>query len=375
MHPIKRNHIIFLLTFATLAILLSGCAGGGATTASSWPGLTIDGDTAYLAYNNYVYAVQLTNGSMKWRYPSEANRSVSFYADPVLSPDGQLIVGSYNHVLYSLNPQNGTMRWEFDQAINRYIASPLVIEQGIFAPNSDDKLYALDLNGNLRWTSEAAGESWARPVTGQECDCIYVSSLDHSLFKLDPADGSVIWQSETLGGSIVGVPALNETGSLYIGTFNSEVLALNSQNGEVLWRVPTKDWVWSGPILADDRLYVGDLAGNFYALNAENGETIWQLTPEQLDGPIVGSPLVTDDSIYFGSETGTLFALDKSGNTRWTQTSGGKLYTSPKQAGDLILGALILIAYPLRGSYLEEVKEKILSLHAQKHGFQTSSLC
>ncbi len=33
----------------------------------------------------------------------------------------------------------------------------------------------------------------------------------------------------------------------------------------------------------------------------------------------------------------------------------------------LILGAVILIGYPLRGSYLEEVKDKILSLHAQKH--------
>ena len=33
----------------------------------------------------------------------------------------------------------------------------------------------------------------------------------------------------------------------------------------------------------------------------------------------------------------------------------------------MILGAVILIGYPLRGSYLEEVKEKILSLHAEKH--------
>lgn len=341
MHPIKPKHLLFFLTFAILATLLSGCAGGGATTASSWPGLTVDKETAYLAYNTTVYAIQLSNGSVKWRYPSEANRNVSFYADPALSPDGQLIVGSYNHVLYSLDPQNGTMKWDFSEAINRYIASPLVDEQGIFAPNSDDTLYALDLNGNLRWKSETAGESWARPVSGQACECIYLSSMNHSLFALDPADGSVIWQSESLGGSIVGVPALSETGSLYIGTFGSEVLALNSQNGKILWRVPTEDWVWSGPILADDRLYFGDLAGNFYALNAGNGEKIWQLTPEQLDGPIIGSPLVTDDNIYFGTETGTLFALGTSGEILWTQATGGKLYTSPKQGGDLILVAPI----------------------------------
>jgi len=32
----------------------------------------------------------------------------------------------------------------------------------------------------------------------------------------------------------------------------------------------------------------------------------------------------------------------------------------------LILGALLLYAYPLRGKYLEEVKQKVLALHAQK---------
>src|SRR3990170_1901831 len=86
----KPKYLLFLLTLAILTILLSGCAGGGATTASSWPGLTLDEETAYLAYNTFVYAIQLSNGSLKWRYPSEANRTASFYADPALSPDGQL---------------------------------------------------------------------------------------------------------------------------------------------------------------------------------------------------------------------------------------------------------------------------------------------
>ena len=33
----------------------------------------------------------------------------------------------------------------------------------------------------------------------------------------------------------------------------------------------------------------------------------------------------------------------------------------------LLVGALLLYAYPLRGAYLEEVKRKVLSLHAEKH--------
>jgi len=33
----------------------------------------------------------------------------------------------------------------------------------------------------------------------------------------------------------------------------------------------------------------------------------------------------------------------------------------------MLLGAVILIAYPLKGTYLKEVQEKVLALHAQKH--------
>jgi GPH family glycoside/pentoside/hexuronide:cation symporter len=33
----------------------------------------------------------------------------------------------------------------------------------------------------------------------------------------------------------------------------------------------------------------------------------------------------------------------------------------------LLVGALLLYAYPLRGAYLEEVKRKMMSLHAEKH--------
>ena len=90
-------------------------------------------------------------------------------------------------------------------------------------------------------------------------------------------------------------------------------------------------------------LYFGDLNGYFYAVDAENGSQKWQLPPEQLDGQIVGSPLVVDDSIYITTEAGILFKLDTSGRIQWSQTIGGKIFTSPRVAQDLILVAPIQI--------------------------------
>jgi eukaryotic-like serine/threonine-protein kinase len=332
----KPNRLILSILILLTASLLSACAGG-AGFATSWPGLSADEDTAYVAFNNHVYAIALDTGLEKWRFPAESNNRITLYADPSLSPDRQLIVGGYNNVLYSLNPDTGQMNWEFAQAGNKYIASPLAVEQGIFAPNADNNLYAFDLNGSLRWKFNTQGEIWAQPVTDPDCDCIYLTSMDHQVYALDPSDGSLRWQSEELGGAIVGSPALSEDGILYVGTFGREIIALDTEDGSVIWRTPTGGWVWSGPALVDDRLYGGDLDGNFYAINAADGQELWNLTPDQLDGAIAGSPVIIDDTIYFSSESGSIYALDTAGRILWSQAIGGRMLAAPVPAGDLLL--------------------------------------
>jgi outer membrane protein assembly factor BamB len=332
----KSKKLLISLVLFLLAGVLSACAGG-AGVASSWPGLAVDGETAYLAYNTHIYAIQLPAGTEIWRYPPEPNNRITFYAEPALSPDGQLIVGGYDSVLYSLNPATGQENWKFAGAGNRYLASPLAVEQGIFAPSADNTLYALDLNGRKGWEFKTQGEIWARPVTNPECECIYLASMDHHVYAVDPQDGRLIWQTEDLGGAIVGTPTLSEDGVLYVGTFGSEIIALNVEDGNLLWEFPTEGWVWSGPALVEERLYAGDLNGNFYALEAASGAKIWQVTPDRLDGPIAAQPLVTEEAIYITAESGSVFALNHSGDLLWTKTYTGKTYASPVLAGDLIL--------------------------------------
>lgn len=329
----------FLTTILFItATFLSACTGG-ATVASSWPGLIVDADTAYVAYNRSVHAINIDNGTQKWQFPAEPDNKLTFYSDPALSPDGQLLVGSYNKVLFSLNPATGIENWQFTGGTNHYIAPPLATDKGIYAPNTDDNVYALNLDGTLAWTKTLDGEVWTQPIFDMDCECLYLSTLDHFVVSLNPEDGSIIWQSEELGGSVLGVPALSAEKVLYVGTFGSEIIALNAQNGSELWRAPTDDMIWSGPTLVEDRLYVGDKSGNFYAFSASDGRLIWKVTADKLDGPIIGSPLVDGETIYFGTEDGTLFAMDTSGNVKWKQTVGGPIYPSPRLAGDLILVA------------------------------------
>jgi outer membrane protein assembly factor BamB len=348
----KFKLILITISLLIFAVFLSGCAGG-ASAATGYPGLTADEEVAYLAYNQHVYAINLSNGLQKWIYPIEGDGKITFYVAPTLTEDGQLLVGSYDKLLYSLNPENGTQnQTPFDGAMNRYIGSALAVFDNIFAPNGDNNLYALDLQFNSRWTHATEGALWSMPVADPECTCLYLGSMDHRVYSIDAMSGTENWKSEELGGSVVGTPALSPEGALYVGTFNNEMLAIDAESGNILWRVPTSNWVWGGPALKDGNLYFGDLSGAFYALEANNGGPVWQL---ETDGRITDTPLLTEDAIYFTTEAGSLYTLNYDGTVRWIKTDMGKIYPSPLLAGDLILVAPInadelLIAVDVNGN-------------------------
>jgi outer membrane protein assembly factor BamB len=335
----KKSTLLIPL-FLLLAGLLTGCSGAAA--ANAWPGVTADveNETVYLAYNTQVYALQLASGVQKTAYPQEPVAARTFFAPPVLSADGQLLVSGYDKTVASLNPQTLAENWVFKDAKNRFIAPPVVSGEVIYAACTDEKLYALDRSGNPLWPRpfDAGQALWAAPALSPDGQTLYQASMDRRLYAIQASDGSLRWSRE-MGGASVGTPAVSPAGdTLYIGTMGNELLALRASDGQIEWRLAMDGWVWAGPVLHDGMLIVGDLSGALSAINPANGSRLWTMQP---DGPIIGQPLVIEDSIYIGTESGSVYAVDLEGNVRWSLEIGGKIYTSPVQAGDLILVAPI----------------------------------
>ena len=337
MTKFPRFTILFILFL--LAALLSGCAGGG-TVANSWPGLTYDNErgTAYIAAGQYVYAIDATKGTELWRFSQEKE---TFFAAPALTDSGQVIVGSYNNRLYSLNPEaKGQLSkgsWPFTLATNRYIASPLIKNNSIYAPNADQNLYALDDQGNLQWKYHTDQSLWSTPASDGKT--VYLPSMDHKIYALDAASGKLVWKTRDLGGAMVGTPTLSPDGILYIGNFDYEMLALRASDGEVIWRKPTDGWVWSGPELSGGKLYFGDLKGNFYAMDAQTGDVVWKNTPaEGSQDSIADRPVLMDGKVYYTTENGSLYVVDaETGAPVWNKAIGGQLYAMPVVTNDLII--------------------------------------
>lgn len=342
----KRLTLISLVLFG--AILLSACSAGASTT--TWPGLAADNKLAYLADGQFVYGVRLSDGAKSWQYPAKAGTQ-QFYANPVLTPDGQLLVGSAGHdyELTSLDIATGLPKWSVPfVATDRWVAGPLVMGDTVYAANNDGNLYVLRLaTGEKVWSLHISRELWGAPVTDGKL--VFVTSLDHFLYAVDPQAQKVAWKVD-LGGSAPGSPVVSSDGkTLYIGSFAKKLFAVDVATGSVQWKADTKDWIWSAPALGGDSLFAADISGNIYSLGAPNGKNAWSaLKP---DGPITGSPLVlADGSMVVATESGSLIAFDTSGSKKWDIAPGGKIYTSPVTAGDPA-SDLILVA-PLNTDFL-----------------------
>lgn len=344
----KRLVLISLLVLGSL--ILSACSGNN-TVSNNWHGLAADAEHAYVASGTHIYAVNMDNGDEAWRFPQEADSKLMFYANPVLTADGQLLIGSAgsSHPFYSLNPANGKENWvePFTGAKGAWLASPLIVNDTIYAPNTDGYVYVLDLEGKQAADPiQIGGALWAAPVTDGKF--IYVASLDHHLHIIDPSDGSVV-DTIDLGGAVPGTPAVAENG-VYVGSFASTVEFIQSNgNHEVVAK--TENWIWGSPVLAGETLYYADLTGKVFSFNTTEGSQNWEIA---LPDAVVAGLLVSGNQIYVATEAGNLIALDLDGNTVWEKPVGGKLYTAPVLSGETILVApyqaeTTLVAYDVDG--------------------------
>lgn len=356
----KTSRLFVLFVTIILAGLLSACGG---QASASWPGVSVDEENAYLAFNQYVFAIDLETGQPVWRFPEEPIQNITFYAPPAIGEDGQIVFGSYiaqaaTPRLYSVNNHDqerwvyneegkffvAKEDWVFDQAGNHFIAKPLITPDGVYASNADGNLYKLDWNGQKIWSFPTNRAIWASPATNETCDCIFVASMDHHLYAVDAKTGLEKWSSEDLGGALAAEPLFGEGNVIYLGTSGNQLLALNAEDGSEIWSFETAGWVWSGVTLQDGILYFGDLDHNLYAVQADTGNQLWKLAT---DGAILSKPLVANDTLYYTTETANLYAVNLDGTPKWSQATKAPVYAPVIAAGDLILVAVTDVKEPL----------------------------
>ncbi len=331
-----KSKIPLIFSILLLAVLLTGCTG--AIPSRSWPSSTVVDDTIYTAAQTFVYAVDAESGKEdpdkgdieKLRFPKDAENGTSFGNGPLLIDD-QLYFADYGSHIRTVTKNLRTVNKIATDAKGRFLSTPTLYQDLILASNSDGKLYAYDMDLNLKWTFTNGNGIWTKPVVYK--DLILVSSVDRHIFALKEnatADGAdVVWSKE-VGGSVFYSQTVDDEGNLYIGTLNNELFSFDAMTGTVNWQVQTKGTVWSPVIVKDGRLFGGDQSGKIFSLDASDGSLVWEFDTAS---PVIGSVAVRENSLYAGTGNGEALCLsiEDKPETRllWSQNVGGKLYSTP----------------------------------------------
>ena len=321
-----------LFSAAFAAVILTACGGGGEPPPTSFPGLTVDGTTAYLASNLHVYKFDATNGNESWRFPKTGETATAnnplpgpFSGEPLKVGNvvviGQSVAakratstlfsndGSYG-ILYGIGESDGMEKWRFTKAAHEFIDGVATDGKLIFAPSGDHVLYALDVSSTdggepkVAWTFKTENKLWTKPLVDN--GVVYLPSLDHKMYALDATTGKEKWRFDQSTASLGSTPILKD-GVLYFGSFDSNFYAISAADGKLVWKQQVGGWIWCEATIAGDTLFVGDVKGGFYALNLKDGSRKWLA---DVGDTIRAKPLVSGGKVYVVSMNTYAYEFD-----------------------------------------------------------------
>lgn len=330
--PVVANGMVFALDSASRITAIN--AGTGRTVWSK--NLTpeseegddhIPGGVAF--YGNRLFittgfgdviSLNAENGEELWR---------KYILSPMRSApsirNGRVLVLTIDNRILSLNAKDGELLWEQEGVgISASLlggASPAIDENIVVTPYSSGELVAYDLEtGRLIWSYSLtsvrrtnAASSLAHILANPVIDRGLVFSISHAgkLAALDLRTGDRIWDR-----NIGGISNLWVAGDyIYLLSNDGEIICLSRNSGRIYWvrglpryedpddkEVPI---IWSGPVLASDRLIITGSHGQAWAISPYSGSMLGSIDlPDGISVP----PVIADNRVFFLTDNASIVA-------------------------------------------------------------------
>lgn len=227
--------------------------------------------------DGYVYALNLADGTLAWKYPTKDR----VWATPVVVED-TVYIASLDHRLYAVDVATGAERWQIPMG-GAIAATPVYIDGALWVGDFSSTLSQIDLaTHQVVWTFTANDWLWATPIA--DGTRLYFADVGGYVYALDTATHEMLWNAPTEIDDIIrGRPVLNADGSLlYVAGYKKGVIhALDTKTGAVMswWGEETKNPgrlpgdlatdeinLYAMPILVDTRIQALELA---------TGKSVW----------------------------------------------------------------------------------------------------
>lgn len=227
-----------------------------------------------------VIAVDAITGKFRWQYKTETPEEYTLRGHAGVWVDNDLVyTGFSNGTLAALRRDSGSLAWStsLKGEADRFMdvdATPLVIDDRVYASSSSGGVYALDkTTGLVRWRLpfyDVAIPSATGNVGGLASDgkVLYVSVADLGTYALD-LGGNVIWRVGARGGGEPATPVVFQDMLVYSLAKDGMFIA-NRKTGQTLEYFDPGDGVSAEPaITGDGRLYVMSNRGILYAFDLD----------------------------------------------------------------------------------------------------------
>lgn len=263
--------------------------------------MTDSGDIIVTSQNGNVYSLALTNGEINWAFTP--NNGEGFRSGAAIGTDGTIYVNGRNEKFYALNP-NGTLKWEYAHA-GGGDSNPAIASDGTIVFGSDDKhVYAFDpVQGGTpapKWSFATGNKANGSPSIAN--GVVYIGSEDNKLYAIRLSNGEKIWESKAYADNTVSTPTIDKEGKVYFGIKEKAFYALNASDGTESWSKTdfSDDFIFSSATLdANGLLYIANDNGMLYAFDTTNGTLAWSI---KLGKTMFSSvTLGADGNIYIGT--------------------------------------------------------------------------
>ncbi len=296
-------------------------SGDGATSVFGG-GVAFDNGRIYATTGTgEVAALNPADGTIFWRVkpsgPLRGAPTIAFNSVYVMTQDNQI---------HALSITDGAPLWNESASVAQTgvfgVAAPAAGQGTVIAGFSSGELIAYRYeNGRNLWSDALARTSISTAVaTLSDIDAdpiidrgrVYAVGQGGRMAAYELVTGQRIWELNLAG---ISTPALAGEW-LFTLTDDARLLCIARASGKVRWISQLPRWkdaedkkgaiIWTGPVLAGEKLYVASSEGHLDAVSVADG-TIAQVT--RLGNPVSLPPVVANQVLYVLDDAGKITAF------------------------------------------------------------------
>ncbi len=181
------------------------------------PAVLTTGEVAFGGCDSLVHVVRIEDGKELRQIETDA-----YIASSIAIKDGIGYVGNYGNVVLALDLRDGSVKWKYRDRQFPYFSSAAVTADRVILGGRDKRLHCLDrATGSSVWQFQTRGQVDSSPVV---CgSAVIVGSQDGRLYCVGLADGKQRWAYE-IGAPVTASPAVAD-GMIVVGAEDGNMFA------------------------------------------------------------------------------------------------------------------------------------------------------